>query len=261
MNTPPTPGLRPLLTPGSHANWLDADTCCLDIPASPSKDHPLYVVAQLDDYHGLPRRAFPWRSPCTLELRARISADGLPGTWGFGLWNDPFSFSLGLGGAARRFPALPNAAWFFYASSPNYLSFRDDLPAQGFLAATFRAPKFPPALLALASPGLALGTLSATTRLLRRLLRGLIRQDAFLVPVTSLTDWHHYRLAWLAGLVTFAVDGEEIFSTAISPHGPLALVLWIDNQFAAFPPNGRIAFGSLPLSSPAHLDLAGIRIS
>jgi hypothetical protein len=215
-------------------------------------------VAQLDDYHGLARHAFPWQPPYALELRARISAENLPGTWGVGLWNDPFSFSLGVGGAARRIPALPNAAWLFYASPPNYLSFRDDLPAQGFLAATFRSPHIPAPLLALASPGLVLGTLPPTARLLRGVLRRLIQQDARLVPALPLTDWHTYRLDWQPGCVRFHVDGQEIFSTAIAPRGPLALVLWIDNQFAAFPPNGRITFGSLSLTAPAWLELAFI---
>jgi hypothetical protein len=255
------PDLKTLLSPGASANWLKADCCRLEVPAGPSNGRSLYSVAQLDDYHGLPRNAFPWRPPCTLELRARVSAERLPGTWGFGFWNDPFSFSLGIGGASRRFPALPNAAWFFHASPPNYLSFRNDLPAQGFLAATFRSPMIPAPLLALASPGLVLGTLRPTARWLRRLLRSFIRQDACLISAMPLTDWHHYRLTWLAESVTFAVDGVEIFTTSVSPHGPLALVLWIDNQFAAFPPNGRIAFGSLPLAYPAYLDLANLLTS
>jgi hypothetical protein len=192
--------------------------------------------------------------------RARVSADNLPGTWGFGLWNDPFSFSLGVSGASRRFPALPNAAWFFHASPPNHLSFRDDLPARGFLTATFRSSKIPAPLLAMASPGLALGALPPTARLLRGLLRGVIRQDACLIPGNTVTEWHHYRLCWLADAVTFSVDEREIFTTPLSPRGPLALILWIDNQFAAFPPDGRIAFGNLPVPDPVCLDVADLLI-
>jgi hypothetical protein len=254
--------LKPLLTPGARADWSDDVTCRLVIPATPSgRQRWPYAVAQLDDYHGQARRAFAWQAPLSLELQARVSAENLPGTWGFGLWNDPFSFSLGLGGASRRFPALPNAAWFFYASPPNCLSLRDDRPAQGFLAATFRSPIVPAALLALASPGLALGALPPTARLLRAILRRLIEQDSCLVPVIPLTDWHTYRLDWQADSAAFAVDGQEIFRTLVAPRGPLALVLWIDNQFAAFPPHGRIAFGNLPLANPAHLDLANVQIS
>jgi len=57
--------------------------------------------------------------PCTFSLHARLSGTDLPGTWGFGLWNDPFGLSLGFGGQAARLPALPQAAWFMHASPPN----------------------------------------------------------------------------------------------------------------------------------------------
>ncbi|MDZ4158214.1 MAG: hypothetical protein U1B80_00340, partial [Anaerolineaceae bacterium] len=96
-----------------------------------------YRWAQLDDYLNRSRAAFYWKPPFRLQLRARVSTLDLPGTWGFGFWNDPFNISLGLGGAARRLPALPNAAWFFHASPPNYLSLREDRPAQGLLGAAF----------------------------------------------------------------------------------------------------------------------------
>ena len=105
-----------------------------------------YRDAQLDDYSQLPRHRFPHRT-LSLSLRARTSSMSHAGTWGFGLWNDPFGLSLGFGGSPFRLPTLPNAAWFFYASPQNYLSFTDDKPAQGFLAQTFRSPKFHPLLI------------------------------------------------------------------------------------------------------------------
>ena len=36
-------------------------------------------------------------------------------------------------------PTVPQAAWFFWSSPASYLSFRDDLPANGMLAQTFRS--------------------------------------------------------------------------------------------------------------------------
>jgi hypothetical protein len=39
------------------------------------------------------------------------------------------------------------------------------------------------------------------------------------------------------------VDEARVFESSISPCGPLGLVIWIDNQYAAFTPDGRIAFG------------------
>jgi hypothetical protein len=108
----------------------------LEIPASSKRG---YHLAQLDDHGSFRRGDFRWKPPLTLRLQARVSAQELPGTWGFGFWNDPFSFLIGAQGMVPRLPALPDAAWLFYASPQNYLSFRDDLPAYGFLAATFRS--------------------------------------------------------------------------------------------------------------------------
>jgi len=250
--------LSPLKTSDADVIWLEQDRWHLELSPSPSDQPPAYAVAQLDDYHGMPRSSFAWQPPLTMTMRARVSAENLPGTWGFGFWNDPFSFSLGIGGATRRMPALPNAAWFFYASPPNYLSFRDDLPAQGFLAATFRSPNIPPGLLALAGPGLALGIFPWTAPLLRAILRRFIRQDAALIPALALTDWHTYQIYWERESVIFTVDEQEIFNTPTVPLGRLGLVLWIDNQFAAFPPGGRIAFGSLPRPQTAFLELADL---
>src|SRR5688500_7952228 len=80
-----------------------------EIPAGPAG---VYRLAQLDDYSALPRGRFPLSAPASLDLRCRVCDSSLPGTWGFGFWNDPFAFSLGLQGTTPRLPALPNAAWF-----------------------------------------------------------------------------------------------------------------------------------------------------
>jgi hypothetical protein len=230
-----------------------------------------YRLAQLDDYGWLSRRTFPWCSPLTLTLRARASAKDLPGTWGFGLWNDPF----GMGGSTiRRLPTLPNTAWFFHASPPNYLSFRNDppLPAQGFLAATFRSPAVPAPLLVLAVPSLALLALPATARGLRRLASRIIQQDAALVRVSTsevytgvgsqvdVTDWHTYSISWLSDGVIFNVDDRVIFSTPVVPRGRLGLVLWIDNQYAAWPPNARPSYGTLPNPEPAWIEIEALHL-
>ena len=94
--------------------------CRMTIPAGDARH---YRLAELDDHTHLPRKRFPAQAPRTLSLRARASAPSLPGTWGFGLWNDPFGLSIGFGGNPFRIPALPNAIWFFHASQENYLSF------------------------------------------------------------------------------------------------------------------------------------------
>ncbi len=196
----------------------------------------------------------PWKPPYHLELRLRASAPNLPGTWGFGLWNDPFILSLGLGGGSRRFPALPNAAWFFFASPHNYLSFRNDLPARGFLAATFASPHLPAPLLALASlaaPGFLVPFLS---QLLRLAARQFVSQDAALIT-TDPTDWHTYSLDWQVDRILLSVDSNPVLDTPITPKPPLGLVIWIDNQYAALPPSGGLHYGFLANIDPSWIEI------
>ena len=258
-----TPALTPHFTPSASVTptpngWR------LSIPAGPRGQ---YRLAQLDDYAHLPRSAFPRSPPFTLSLHARASATDLPGTWGFGLWNDPFGFALGFGGTARRLPALPNTAWFFHASPENYLSLLNDpstpfvprasaarrcetagsgqaAPPNGFFAGTFRSLRWPAPLLAPALLALPFLALRPVSRLLRRLASQIVHQDGSAVGV-DVTQWHEYSIRWHGDIVFFAVDGAEILRTPLAPHGPLGLVLWIDNQYAAWRPDGRLGYGTV----------------
>lgn len=210
-----------------------------------------YRLAQLDDYAKTPRSQFPWRAPLQMSFSARASSAIIPGTWGFGLWNYPFGMSLGFGGTGWRLPALPNAVWFFHASRENHLSFRDDKPAQGFLAQSFRSPGFDARLI---PAGLAL---PFSRRWTRRLLAKIIREDG-IRPDVDVTQWHSYRLDWRAEGVSFEVDEALVFESPVSPDAPLGLVIWIDNQFAAFTPDGKIGFGVLTNPEPAWLEIKDI---
>jgi hypothetical protein len=245
--------LRPRSSPDAEVRPIGPDRWRLEIPAGPVGR---YRLAQLDDYQHLPRIAFPWQPPIRLRLQARVSGPDLPGTWGFGFWNDPFSASMGLGGVARRLPTLPNTAWFFYASPPNYLSLRDGHPAQGFLAATFASPVIPNLVLA---PGLPFLLMPASASVLRRVARQFVREDAARLSVDP-TAWHDYEINWRAESVQFAVDGAPAFATNVAPGANLGLVLWIDNQYAAFPPAGTLHFGALSSSEPAWLELAEMTV-
>jgi hypothetical protein len=203
----------------------------------PEGDSSSYRFAQIDDYFGLSRRKFPHHS-LTLSLRAKTSSNSLPGTWGFGLWNDPFGMSLGFGGRRWQLPTLPNAAWFFGASQQNYLSFTDDKPAQGFLAQSFRSPKFHPLLIP------AGASLLFSRKGTRKLLSKVIAEDSSALSV-DVTQWHAYKLEWREKRVVWYVDDSLVFESPISPNPPLGLVVWIDNQFASFTPEGKIGFGVL----------------
>jgi len=227
---------------GSKVERTGPSSWRLQIPAG---ETPTYRWAQLDDYGNQPRSRFTLRPPFTLDVRARVSQANLPGTWGFGLWNNPFTAELGIGGVSARFPALPNAAWFFHASSPNFLSFQDGLPAQGFLMAVFSSPLIPPGMLALGLPGLLLLAFRPAARWMRRLLGRIIQEDSATLEIDP-TEWHEYRLELKETSCLFAVDGRKMLETKVVPRGRLGLVLWIDNQYAAFSPDGRLRSGALP---------------
>ncbi|HEY2980424.1 MAG TPA: hypothetical protein VGJ22_04525 [Anaerolineales bacterium] len=225
-----------------------ADRWKLSIPAGPAFP---YRVAQLEDYTGLSRRRFPSRPPRTFGLRARASSGFAAGTWGFGFWNDPFGPSIN---PLRLLPAMPNAAWFFFASNHNYLSFRDDKPAQGFLAQAFSAPGFDARLVPAAF------TLPFSRQAARRRLSGVIDEDAVAVSVDP-TDWHAYRLRWSPTRCTFEVDGSVVLETSFSPRPPMGLVIWIDNQFASFTPDGRLSIGLLKSDEPAWLEAEDVELT
>ncbi len=251
-----TKDLHATHSPGAQVSKTAENSWHLEIPASMSKAHRL---AQLDDHGTRLRSNFPWKAPLVLTLKARVSAADIPGTWGFGLWNEPFSLLRSHEGWVPRMPTLPNAAWFFYASPPNDLSLRDDLPPDGFMAATFRAKNIAFPLLALTLPYLGLSIFPGTAQLVRRSLRRVVQQDSALIN-TTVTQWHEYTMKWDAKQVLFTVDGTNVFQTNITPHGPMSLVLWIDNQYAALPPRGGLRAGSLPNPEPAWLEMSNFSV-
>jgi len=231
---------KPRCTPGASVNRTE-NGWRLEIPAGV---HGTYRLAQLDDYTALSRGYFLHTPPSTLSLVARVSATNLPGTWGFGLWNDPFGFSLGFGGSAGRLPVLPNTTWFFHASPPNWLSLRDEIPAHGFFAGAITSPRVSSLLFGPALFGLPLLALRPISRILRHLAGKTVRQEAAAISV-DVTKWHIYSIQWLREYTEFKLDGEIILKTSFSPHPLLGLVLWIDNQYAAWTPEGRVGYGTL----------------
>jgi hypothetical protein len=286
--------VTPRFTPGAGVDQISEDNSRqayrLSIPAGGANQ---YRLAQLDNYAQLQRGRFPLRFPVGLSLSARASSSSILGTWGFGLWNDPFGLSLGFGGNPLRLPTLPNAIWFFGASNESYLSFREpraernevktkrplqskfpfedqDLGtnrtstawrqerhsaqrevANGFLAQTFRSPRFHPWLI---PAGLVL---PFSRRKTRQLLGKVIDEDGVALSV-DVTQWHRYQLDWREERVAFEVDDVQVFESHVSPNPPLGLVIWIDNQYAAFTPEGKIGFGVLENPEPAWLEIKNI---
>jgi hypothetical protein len=217
--------------------------------ALPSATARAYSDAQIDDYSGLARRNFPWRPPFHLSLRARFSPGPLVGTAGFGLWNNPFS---PLGGV----PALPRAAWFFYASPPSDMALAAGVAGHGWKAAVIDATR--PAALAwapLAPLVLLANQLPALyVRLWPQVQRALCIHESLLD--TSMQDWHTYQITWQAEQVIFSVDEQVVLRSAGAPQAPMGFVAWIDNQYAVATARGRFGWGLLDVPSPQWLDIA-----
>jgi len=208
-------------TPGASIHQI-ACGWRLELPAGPGGS---YRLAQLDDYTRRTRRHFPHRPPFTLELVARVSAETLPGTWGFGLWNDPFGLTFSPAGSMLRLPALPQAAWFFHASPPNWLSLQPGLPGEGFL---------------------------------HSLATGLVAQEGVELSVDP-TQEHGYCLEWRSQGVLFSVDEQTVLETPLQPGAPLGLVTWIDNQFLAWRVDTWPNWGTLE-NPPAWLEITSLSL-
>jgi len=242
-------------------------------PAPPAGEAPLidrvrlhlppvhsYADAQLDDTQGLARERFLWKPPLRFSVRARLSIPGPRGTFGFGFWNDPFSLSLGMGGAGRKLPAAPQCAWFFYGSPPHDLPLAEGVPGSGWKAQTLSFRRLPPLLLApVAAGGALLAAFPFTRRWAFRLARRFYSAEERILEIDA-SAWHEYAIEWTAAAVRYFVDGSLALHSAHPPHPPLGLVLWIDNQYAVASPEKGFGFGVLPLEREQTLELENARV-
>jgi hypothetical protein len=216
-----------------------------------------YADAQIDDYgRSAGRSHYPWQPGTQFSLRARFShgPETLIGTTGFGFWNAPF------GDPTVRRPALPQAAWFFFASAPSDLPFPSDGPGRGWFAATVDAGTTAALLIAPLAPVVLLLNQSQTlkSRLWPWVRRRL--QISFAKVETPMTRWADYTLHWRPDGCTFTVDGRTILQTPYSPRGPLGFVCWIDNQYMVATPNGRFRWGTLQTVETHTLEIADLKL-
>jgi hypothetical protein len=235
---------------------LDQPLLTYEIPSGKAGS---YRDAQWDDHSRLPRNKFLHSPPLSLTLQARVSGNTLPGTWGFGFWNDPFSLGIGVKGSSFRLPALPEAAWFFYGSEKNDLSFRSENPKNGLMASVFTSTSFPSIFLPFGLPLLPLLAFKPTARWVRRIASRFIRDESMRLKIDT-TQWHTYRLDWLTDQVRFFVDEVTVFTSLLSPKPPLGLVIWIDNQYAAFSADGSVRFGLEENPIFARLEIKNLKI-
>ena len=93
----------------------------------------------------------------------------------------------------------------------------------------------------------------------RRLLSQVIAEDGVTLSVDP-RQWHRYSFEWCENRVSFEVDEVQVFESVVSPNPPLGLIIWIDNQYAAFTPEGKIGFGVLENPEPAWLEVKDVEI-
>jgi len=219
-----------------------------------------YADAQLDDTQNLARGSLRWKPPLRFSVRARTSIPDPQGTFGFGFWNDPFSLSLGMGGAARKMPAAPQCAWFFYGSPPLDLPLAQGVPGAGWKAAALRFRQIPPLLLApIAAGGVLLASFPPARRWAFDQARRFYSAEERLLGIDP-SAWHAYAVEWTDSWVRFSIDGAEVLRSAHPPIPPLGLVLWIDNQYAVASAEKGFGFGVLPLEREQTLELEDARI-
>jgi hypothetical protein len=226
----------------------------LEIPPGPPRR---YRLAQLDDYSFLRRNLFLWKAETRLSLQARVSHTCHAGTWGFGFWNDPFAMGFLTGLKGLRLPVFPDAAWFFYSSPESFLSLRDDLPGNGLTAGTFQSPGWSGLKLGLASLFLPFLLFQPFSCRLRKRIAKVLIQDTQSIPADP-TKWHNYELHWKQVSTSFFIDGKLVLETSACPMGPLGFILWIDNQSAAWKPDGKIGYRLLPGEDRAWIEIKDI---
>ncbi len=219
----------------------------------PSAAAQIYSDAQIDDYSFLPRRRLPWQPPVQLAVRARFSSGHIAGTAGFGFWNNPFTPLGGL-------PALPRAAWFFYASPPSNMALAEGVPGNGWKAACIDATQWTALAWAPAAPFvLALNQFpSLRRRLWPRVQRALRISEALLK--VNMEEWHDYQLFWQPDSVTFQVDSSIVLQTDHAPRGPMGFVAWVDNQYAIVTPWGQLGWGLVGVEQPQWMEMSELVI-
>jgi hypothetical protein len=97
-------------------------------------------------------------------------------------------------------------------------------------------------------------------RRIRRLSSSVVKQDAVALAIDPM-ERHAYRIDWSPDRTIFYVDGKLVLETTIFPGGPLGLVMWVDNQYAALSPDGRLGYGTLPNPQPAWIEVEDLMIN
>ena len=239
---------------------VQKDVIRLSLPAEAPDTHTAtYSNAQLDDYPGIPRKKFLCSPPLSFSIKARFShsctntTNSIRGTAGFGFWNDPFMMT------ESRPPTLPRALWFFLSSPDSDLRLVENISRYGFKAATLDAWRLPFLSLIPTIPlSLPLMQVPYLKRKLWPLAQRAMNCNEHSLNI-DLTEFHSYRIEWRAKKASFFIDEQLVYS-APPPQGPLALVIWIDNQFMVLHPTGYLKHGNLAIHEEQYLEIESISL-
>ena len=230
----------------------------------PAAQQGQYHDAQVDDYGGSVRSAFPWKPPLRMIVRSHAShraattdstnesQDILRGTAGFGFWNYPFS-------VRGDILMLPESIWFFYASPPSNMALVPGIPGWGWKAQVVHSMRAG-ALAAIIPTAFTTlwGRVSGNTKPASRWMQRFSGASEALLPV-EMTEWHTYRLEWRESAATFWVDDILVLHVPQPPTRPLGFVAWLDNQYAVATPRGVLRFGTVS-SGSQWLDIDSVSI-
>lgn len=203
-----------------------------------------YHNAQLWNYVQLSAPRSPIQLKNRPPLRLSLTSfcigepENLVGTAGFGFWNHPFSPDR------YRFPRLPRAVWFFFASKRSNMALDYAVPGSGWKCAVIDAinPRAL-ALMPLAFPAaLAMRSKKLYAKLYPPIQRAL-KIDEHPLDLGLLRERHLYQIDWLPERVIFSIDNHPVFETPFSPTGPLGLVIWMDTRYAIITPQGHVGAG------------------
>ncbi len=208
--------------------------------------------AEIDDHRTAPRHNLPWTPPLRMSVRARMShrAGEMLGTAGFGFWNDPFDW---IGNVQMP----PNALWFFYASPHSDMAFAPNVRGHGWKAALLNAGRADPFTMA---AGNFVFRLPGMSKIVFRAAQARTNAHEKTLDDVALTDWHAYRIDWLANEARFFIDGVEIFRAPNPPRVPLGFVAWVDNNFAVMGSGREFAFGRMAIAQKQWMELAYVGI-
>ena len=208
--------------------------------------------AEIDDHRTVPRARLPWQPPLRMTVRARMShPSGLMlGTAGFGFWNDPFDW-------VGNVQTPPNALWFFYASPESDMAFVPGVPGSGWKAATLNGGSAGGLVMTVANFVFGLPGMS---KLIFRLAQTRIAAHEKVLDSVALTDWHTYRIDWLAHEAIFLVDDVPVFRALNPPTVPMGFVAWVDNNCTTMGPGRDFSFMRMRIDQRQWLELSRVVI-